>query len=71
MSNVVKPHASTSIDFTVSFSFVIWFTVFIYFRLVIKMNAEKYFNTRNLYTILELDVNAQIQDGKINGKLCT
>lgn len=28
------------------------------------MNAEKYFGTRNLYEILQLNSNAQIQEGK-------
>lgn len=30
----------------------------------LKMNAEKYFKTRNLYEILEVSSDAQIQEGK-------
>lgn len=29
------------------------------------MSAEKYFNTRNLYEILQLEPKAQIQDGNM------
>lgn len=29
-----------------------------------KMNAEKYFGSKNLYDILELPANAEIHDGK-------
>lgn len=30
----------------------------------VKMTAEKYFGTRNLYEILQLEKDAEIQDGK-------
>lgn len=33
------------------------------------MNAEKLFGTRNLYEILQLKADAQIQDGKISTNL--
>lgn len=36
------------------------------------MDAEKYFGTRDLYQILQLNSNAEIQDGKINAiAICT
>lgn len=31
---------------------------------VSKMNAEKYFNTRNLYEILQVSPDAEIQEGE-------
>lgn len=36
----------------------------IWFSLSLKMNAEKYFKTRNLYEILEVSSDAEIQEGK-------
>lgn len=37
-----------------------------FFDIRFIMNAEKYFGTKNLYEILQLKRDSQIQDGKIS-----